>query len=270
MSDINITLDETVEIDTVIKKLKKSKNNIEIEDRSDYDLSVLQTQTGIFNPKGTGEYQLKINGQELTINVTDSNSYTPDSSIAHLKLNGTTDDSIGQYSFINNGAEFTSDSVKGSKALDLSNGYISYPSPIVRQYNNSGWSISLMFKTSNSNQYIYQESDFGSNYSRYANFGASKYENRDGGGSYSNFNYTINNYKSTGYNQLVCTWDGDKNKANIYFNSKPIKSSSVGEQINSEKETRIGNGYSGLVDDVIIMNKKLSGSEVSELYEKRY
>jgi len=263
-------VEDTLEIDTVIKKDTSAKDKVTVTDGTNYSMNGIKTKTAIFNPQETGTYTIDVNGQELIIKVTGISTYVPDSSIAHLKLNGTTNDSIGNYSFSNNGAKFTSDSIKGTKALDLSGGYISYPSPIVRQYNSSGWSISLMFKTSDPNQYIYQESNFGGNYSRYANFGASKYENRVGGGDYSNFNYTINNYQNSGYNQLVCTWDGDKNEATIYFNGNPVKSSSVGAQINNENEPRIGNSFSGLVDDVIIMNKKLSDSDVYKLYDRRY
>lgn len=40
-------------------------------DRTDYNLKGLQTVTGVFDPEGTGEYNITVNGQKLCIKVTD-------------------------------------------------------------------------------------------------------------------------------------------------------------------------------------------------------
>jgi hypothetical protein len=70
MADIKISLDDTLEIDTIVNNWDTPSNLI--NDKNDgFKLSGLQTKTGILQPKDPGTYRIDINGQELTVEVTD-------------------------------------------------------------------------------------------------------------------------------------------------------------------------------------------------------
>lgn len=76
MADPSITmsLDDTLELDTIIEESTKASNpigNIEYEgnDSTVHNLENIQTHTSIFNPQKTGNYKIPVNGQEITIKV---------------------------------------------------------------------------------------------------------------------------------------------------------------------------------------------------------
>lgn len=50
MPDITISLDDTLELDAIIKE-SSSIDNVVSYDSSKFDLNGIQTHTGIFNPK---------------------------------------------------------------------------------------------------------------------------------------------------------------------------------------------------------------------------
>jgi hypothetical protein len=80
MPDITMSLNDTLEIDAIIQESNKPENIINITDGTegtDFDLDGIQTHTGIFNRKNSGTYNININGQELTVKVTDP-SNVPD------------------------------------------------------------------------------------------------------------------------------------------------------------------------------------------------
>jgi len=78
MTDVTMSLDDTLELDTIIKESNKPiqpinsvKHDIDGSSHKN-QLQGIQTNTVIFNPPKSGTYTIKINGQELNIKVTDS------------------------------------------------------------------------------------------------------------------------------------------------------------------------------------------------------
>lgn len=106
MADITMSKDETLELDVIIEESSRIGDNINI-DRSDYDLNGLQTHTGVFNPQGTGQYTITVNGRELTVEVIGTNA-VPDSTINHWpfldRSNSTVVDKVGSSDGTANGS----------------------------------------------------------------------------------------------------------------------------------------------------------------------
>jgi hypothetical protein len=76
-SDITMSLEDTLELDTIIEKSSRATTPITVTggtESTDFNLDGLQTHTGIFDPVNSGEYTIKINGQELLIEVIDAAS----------------------------------------------------------------------------------------------------------------------------------------------------------------------------------------------------
>lgn len=75
--DIEMNVDDVLELDTIIKDSNIASDPIENikhqgSDSTSHNLSTIETHTSIFDPKDSGEYTIKINGQDLFINVLDS------------------------------------------------------------------------------------------------------------------------------------------------------------------------------------------------------
>lgn len=73
MADITMSLNDTLELDTIIKESADATVPITVADGTegtDFDLDGIQTHTGIFNPTNSGTYNINIKGQELTVKVT--------------------------------------------------------------------------------------------------------------------------------------------------------------------------------------------------------
>jgi hypothetical protein len=68
--NIKMSLDDTLEIDYLIED--QATSGIVSVDRSDHHSNRFRTNTYVFDPQGTGEYTITVNGQKLNINVTDS------------------------------------------------------------------------------------------------------------------------------------------------------------------------------------------------------
>lgn len=79
--DIEMSLDDTLEIDTIIQNWNPPSNLVnttyDTGNEPDYDLKGLDTKTTIFDPNKSGNYTININGQELLIKVRDSNDALP-------------------------------------------------------------------------------------------------------------------------------------------------------------------------------------------------
>lgn len=72
MSDITLSLDDTLELDEIIQEWSRTDSNLNLNgDESSFDISGLQTKTSILNPQEPGEYTITINGQDLSVEVTD-------------------------------------------------------------------------------------------------------------------------------------------------------------------------------------------------------
>lgn len=75
--DITMSVDDTLELDTIIEELSSSTNTVDVidgEEGSDFDSNEIRTTTYIFNPSKSGTYTLNVNGQKLTIKVTSSST----------------------------------------------------------------------------------------------------------------------------------------------------------------------------------------------------
>lgn len=70
MADITMSIDDTLELDAIIEKSNSIKNAITY-DSNEFELTGIQTHTGIFDPNKTGTHSIEINGQTLTVRVVD-------------------------------------------------------------------------------------------------------------------------------------------------------------------------------------------------------
>lgn len=79
MSDIKMSLDDTLELDAIIQEWDPNSNDIiKVTSNKTYDLNGIKKHTGVFNPTESGEHTIEINGQILTIEVIDD-EIIPDS-----------------------------------------------------------------------------------------------------------------------------------------------------------------------------------------------
>lgn len=118
--DIEVSLDETIEIDTIIEKWSNANNSIDLNgNESDLNLSGLRKSIGIINPKNPGEYTIKINGQNLKIYVRDPNQI-PSSGVARWDMNSGSGDVIdrwGDHNLNLQDSTFWETSYEGIKSL---------------------------------------------------------------------------------------------------------------------------------------------------------
>ena len=71
MADITMSLDDTLELDTIIKESTEATDPISY-DTNKFKSDGIQKHTGILKPQNTGTYTININGQELVVEVTGS------------------------------------------------------------------------------------------------------------------------------------------------------------------------------------------------------
>lgn len=71
--DIEMSLDDTLELDAIMKEWSPNTDLVEVSGGT-YNSKGLQTNTFIFDPQESRTYKIKINGQELSVKVRDSNS----------------------------------------------------------------------------------------------------------------------------------------------------------------------------------------------------
>lgn len=94
MADITLSLDDTLELDEIIKEWSRTDSNLNLNgDESSFDISGLQTKTSILNPQEPGKYTITINGQDLSVEVTDP-STIPDSAVLHYPIRERTDPTV--------------------------------------------------------------------------------------------------------------------------------------------------------------------------------
>lgn len=113
MADITMSLDDTLELDTIIKEINSSSGVATITDGTegtDYNLGIIQSQTEVFDPINSGTYNIDINGQTLTVDVkntgipkTESNQKLEHRYLLDSIGDGTIDDSIGSADGTNSG-----------------------------------------------------------------------------------------------------------------------------------------------------------------------
>lgn len=71
MADITMSVDDTLELDAVIKEWNDPDNIVE-QNNDKFEISGLTTHTKILNPLESGTYDISVNGQKLTVEVLDS------------------------------------------------------------------------------------------------------------------------------------------------------------------------------------------------------
>lgn len=74
MADITMSLEDTLELDTIIEKSSRVLNSVgtikyEGSDSTVHNSEGIQTGTFIFDPQEPGSYTIPVNGQELTVKV---------------------------------------------------------------------------------------------------------------------------------------------------------------------------------------------------------
>jgi hypothetical protein len=74
MTDITISLNDKLELDTIIKKSNIASNPLTVTSNKDYSLSEMETHTVVFDPEEPGEHNIDINGQKLSIKVLSTNN----------------------------------------------------------------------------------------------------------------------------------------------------------------------------------------------------
>jgi hypothetical protein len=103
---IKMDVDETLELDYLVEKVSRDAVTINKEP-SGLSESYYSTDTYVFDPSGTGTYEIEVKNQVIEIEVTD----IPDSAISHWTfdnadtINGTTIDSWGDNDGIIKGVE---------------------------------------------------------------------------------------------------------------------------------------------------------------------
>lgn len=78
-----MTTDDTLELDTIIEESSNTNSITKITQGGNHNLNVINTQTEIFDPIDTGVYKLDVNGQKLSIKVTED-SEIPNSIIENF------------------------------------------------------------------------------------------------------------------------------------------------------------------------------------------
>lgn len=66
MADITMSVDDTLELDAVIKEQNDPDNIVE-QNNDKFEISGLTTHTKILNPLESGTYDISVNGQKLTV-----------------------------------------------------------------------------------------------------------------------------------------------------------------------------------------------------------
>lgn len=96
MADISMGLDETLELDTIIKQSSIAQNPINNitytgPNTKDYNMRGIEKHTSVFDPQEPGAYTIAVNGQELSVEVTDT-STIPDSVVDQFEWGGPVSD----------------------------------------------------------------------------------------------------------------------------------------------------------------------------------
>lgn len=302
MPDITMSLDDTLELDTIIKKtgVSESLKVTNGTEGSDFDTDGIQTQTDIFNPTNPGTYNIIANGQKISVKVTNPNSipssvltedlvawyrfengdardYTAilnnnfaDSTAYDGNINGTTVQPVGGITDF----EYNEDS--GLSSFNGSNDYISLPK---FDYVNTGtsneftYTVWVNWNNLSSDSWI---------------IGDEQSQNNGVMIQYKNdineiTNYNTSSYISTGYTPKTDSWEFYtmlQKSDGLYFSSNVNNLSKFSSHTNSDVSEFISIGAFGVatnsegryldgkIDDIRIYNKALTQSEVTDIYNE--
>lgn len=248
MADITMSLDDTLELDTIIKESTEAISSISVEKGGSHNINGIQTHTGIFDPVDPGDYILDINGQELTVKVKDP-SNIPDTVIDFengniSKFNGST----GSFSVESGGA------YKGENYLQIngtSGQYIfSYPNDGLKYYPKRGDKFEVYYYGTgfNSGEPPFEEvpifgvEDNSNYYSCFINGNSNDFQIRGGGSSDS----VSVNYPNSTWLRIIIDFDS-KNDGMITATLKDTSDESqIGQvSINDKSINGRGIGFEG-------------------------
>lgn len=293
MADITMSVDDTLELDALIKESNKPENIINVTDGAegtDFDLGGIQTHTGIFNPKNTGTYNIEINGQKLKIKVTDP-STVPESGVSRFRFeNDLSNEWSDNTSLVNNNGDYISNSYEGDYCIEFdrsgSNEYLDLGTEFVEDVNMDGstdFSFSFWIynniKPSSTNEHYYTilrdktHIDFGAQ-----SDGGYKVSIKDNSGSFNEIYLPSDSYNTKEWRHMVVTF---KSGGEIRLYQNATKVDSKNPQITGIPDKNQSNyfgratwdnkGYfTGRLDDLRTYSKKLSPTEISNLYSSGY
>lgn len=260
--------DDTLEIDAIIEKSSRLDSVIGV-DRTDYNIDGFQTHTGVFDPQGTGKYNISVNGQVLTVQVNEANSI-PDSGVARWKFDQDVTDSWGS----NDGTDNTSDGYDANSALgthakvfDGSNDYVSQPLTSLFD-GSSDFSISFWVNPKSINNTYYFGWYDGNTYT--IQIGGAEVRFGEVGGNEHRIQYPL--VKNT-WQHIVWTFESSVPESTIYIDGSEYDSTTslvstatnpvpdIGRRANTNDRY-----WDGKLDDGRIYNKPLRLTEVSNLY----
>jgi hypothetical protein len=127
MSDIEMTTDDTLELDAIIEEWSDPQSVIQKHnvDSDNYNLKGFKTHTGVFDPQESGTYEFNINGQILSIEVTEANAI-PDSVVDNFdsQLYDDTGNTLSDYytGDLSSASRTTEKSTSGNYSLLLDSG----------------------------------------------------------------------------------------------------------------------------------------------------
>jgi len=158
--DIVMSLNDTLELDTIIEKSTRATKPIGY-DSNNFTSTGIQTHTGVLKAENTGTHTININGQELTVKVTDPNT-VPDSGITRYTFDNadtggsTSKDLWGR----NNGTIFgattgISGQINEAYSIDGTGDRVETPINPTNDLPSTGFTIGLWFKPKNWNDNDY-------------------------------------------------------------------------------------------------------------------
>lgn len=128
MADITMRLDDTLELDTIIKEDSSAVNPIgtvtKISDNSTYNnvFDGFQTKTAVFNPPESGEFKIPVNGQELIVKVRDP--APPNRGVSYYEFEQDLTDSWSNLNgTINNNINYSQTSKYGNYSIESQGNY---------------------------------------------------------------------------------------------------------------------------------------------------
>lgn len=282
MTDITMSIDDTLELDTIIENSSRATNPLSDIDSS-FEKSGIQTHSTILNPTKPGDYTIKVNGQELSIKVKDSN-IIPDSGILRYEFEQSVKDSWNNYDGTDNtSAGYVSDSAIGtySKNFDGNDDYIELSthsnSGAWSDLSNGSFSISIYFKLEeNKSGWIWEKRDISTRGPRTFSIRSNNgnIEQQFAGEMSASLDVDDNKW-----HQVVLTHNGSSYWT-MYLDGSPVSSTTNNNNFGGGNSITIGARKSddgsvgaywpGQLDDARAYNKELSPSEVSDLYNNGY
>jgi hypothetical protein len=288
VNKIKMNVNEKLELDYLIEEV--SRNTITVnKDPNGSTINYVSKEIGVFDPQGTGTYELDINGQIIEIEVTD----IPDSAIHQWKFDegsGTTaGDSNGNNDLSLSGMTWTSDaSAEGGYVLDFDGTDDTADGSAISAFapsNDHSFAITLDLDNFNTNPSAAEQVGVSSNGSginseigiSFGNSTSDRYElafydsnsNLVGTGSADVSAYS-------GLTRICHTWDSSALSLNIYINGSSVSNDSNGANIDGASSgfylghNGNDNKYAdGRMDYPIVYDSPLDLSEIEEDYNRQ-